>query len=104
MTCLAGLTFVLKVLNSVFMAESGFKVSWIDASVVVEKPKLALYTEGMKDTISKVGINRRSIKAKTNEGIGHIGRSESIAAYAIYIVVPAVRRVSLKADKHLGHD
>jgi 2-C-methyl-D-erythritol 2,4-cyclodiphosphate synthase len=69
--------------------EKGFEVTWIDATVVVERPKLAPYIEGMKDAIRQVGINGVSIKAKTNEGMGPIGRGEGIAAYAICLLVPA---------------
>lgn len=66
----------------------GYSVSWIDSTVIAESPKLAPYVEQMKTAISNAGISRAgiSIKAKTNEGMGFIGRGEGIAAFAVCIL------------------
>ena len=61
----------------------------IDATVIMEKPKLAPYTAAMVTNIartlkiSEVVVN---IKAKTNEGMGFIGRNEGIAVFATALV------------------
>jgi 2-C-methyl-D-erythritol 2,4-cyclodiphosphate synthase len=68
--------------------EKGLEVSWVDATVLAEKPKLAPYIEGMKDAIMKAGIKGINIKATTNEGMGPIGRGEGIAAYAVCLLAP----------------
>ena len=67
---------------------NGYEVSWIDSIIIAEKPKLALYIESMKTVISGSGIPSGviNIKAKTNEGMGFIGRGEGIAAYAVCLL------------------
>lgn len=67
---------------------NGFEVSWIDVTVIAEIPKLSPYIEAMKDAISSAGIpsGHVSIKAKTNEGMGFIGRGEGIAASAVCLL------------------
>jgi 2-C-methyl-D-erythritol 2,4-cyclodiphosphate synthase len=66
--------------------ENGYEVSWVDATVVAEQPKLAPHIEDMINAIIKAGIKGVSIKAKTNEGMGPIGRGEGIAAYAVCLL------------------
>ena len=67
---------------------SGYEAAWIDSIIITEKPKLAPYIEAMKETISGSGIPSGSIniKAKTNEGMGFIGRGEGIAAQAVCLL------------------
>ncbi len=67
---------------------NGLDISWIDSTVITEKPKLAPYIETMKEAISKAGITSGliNIKAKTNEGMGFIGKGEGIAAYAVCLL------------------
>jgi 2-C-methyl-D-erythritol 2,4-cyclodiphosphate synthase len=70
---------------------NGYKVSWVDATIMAEKPKLAPYIESMKNEIERAGIPSGliNIKAKTNEGMGFIGRGEGIAAYAVCLLEKA---------------
>ncbi len=65
-----------------------FEISWIDTTVIIEEPKLSPYIESMKRAISQSGIPSGliNIKAKTNEGMGFIGRGEGIAAYAVCLL------------------
>jgi 2-C-methyl-D-erythritol 2,4-cyclodiphosphate synthase len=67
---------------------NGYKVSWIDAIVIAERPKLSPFIESMKEAISQSGIPSGliNIKAKTNEGMGLIGRGGGIAAYAVCLL------------------
>lgn len=69
---------------------NGYEVSWIDTSIIAEKPRLFPYFEAMKSRISETGIpsGAINIKAKTNEGMGFIGRGEGIAAYAVCSLCP----------------
>jgi 2-C-methyl-D-erythritol 2,4-cyclodiphosphate synthase len=62
-----------------------YVVSWIDSTIIAEQPKLSPYIEDMKTALSESGIPSGiiNIKAKTNEGMGFIGRGEGIAAYAV---------------------
>lgn len=75
--------------NIVELARSnGFEIEWIDSIVITEKPKLAPHINSMKDAISKAGISPAivNIKAKTNEGMGLIGKGEGIAAQAVCLL------------------
>ncbi len=67
---------------------NGFKVAWVDTTIIVERPKLAPYIEQMKEALSQTGLQsgQINIKAKTNEGMGFIGRGEGIAAYAVCVI------------------
>jgi len=67
---------------------NGYEVSWIDATVIAEDTKLSPYFESMKEAISQSGIPSGliNIKAKTNEGMGFIGRGEGIAAFAVCLL------------------
>jgi 2-C-methyl-D-erythritol 2,4-cyclodiphosphate synthase len=70
------------------MRANGYEVSWIDSYVIAERPKLSPYIESMKEALSRSGIPSGliNIKAKTNEGMGFIGRCEGIAAYAVCLL------------------
>jgi 2-C-methyl-D-erythritol 2,4-cyclodiphosphate synthase len=62
------------------------KVMNIDATIVAEKPKMAPYISSMRKNITKsigIDISNVSLKAKTNEGLGSIGKNEAIACYCI---------------------
>jgi 2-C-methyl-D-erythritol 2,4-cyclodiphosphate synthase len=67
---------------------NGYKISWVDAIIIAERPKLSLYIDSMKEAVSESGIPSGiiNIKAKTNEGMGFIGRGEGIAAYAVCLL------------------
>jgi len=67
---------------------NGFEISWIDSTVIAESPRLSPYIEPMKEAICSARIPRGviNIKAKTNEGMGFIGRGEGIAAYAVCLL------------------
>ncbi len=67
---------------------NGYKVVWVDTTIIAERPKLAPYISRMKQALSLTGISAGSIniKAKTNEGMGFIGRGEGMAAYAVCLL------------------
>lgn len=67
---------------------NGYYISWIDTTIIAEKPKLSPYIDQIKESLSMTGISTRSIniKAKTNEGMGFIGRGEGIAAFAVCLL------------------
>lgn len=68
--------------------KSGYAVAWIDSTIIAERPKLSPYTEKMKAAIAQTGIpsGQINIKAKTNEGMGFIGRGEGIAVHAVCLL------------------
>ena len=76
------------------VAEAGYSVGNVDATVVLERPKLKPYFEEMREKIAKcVGIEAGSVsvKATTNEGMGFIGRQEGCAAFAVCTLFPLVK-------------
>jgi 2-C-methyl-D-erythritol 4-phosphate cytidylyltransferase/2-C-methyl-D-erythritol 2,4-cyclodiphosphate synthase len=67
----------------------GLAVGNVDATVILERPKLAPHVDKMRATLAEVlgvTIDRVSIKGKTNEGVGEIGRGEAIAVHAIALI------------------
>jgi 2-C-methyl-D-erythritol 2,4-cyclodiphosphate synthase len=67
---------------------NGYAVKWIDTTIIAERPRLSRYSEEIKESLSRAGIPAGviNIKAKTNEGMGFIGRGEGIAAYAVCLL------------------
>ncbi len=72
------------------MKQEGLEVAWIDSVVIAERPKLQSFINQMKENISGSGIplNLINIKAKTNEGMGPVGREEGMMAQAVCILKP----------------
>ena len=57
--------------------------------MIAERPKLSPHIAEMRARIAEaLGIDESqvSIKAKTNEGLGAIGRNEAIAAQAVALI------------------
>lgn len=66
--------------------ENRFTIDWIDAVVIVEKPKLGPHFPKMREALAKslnVSADSIHLKAKTNEGVDAIGRGEAIAAHVV---------------------
>lgn len=71
------------------LAESGFRVENVDATVVCESPRLERHRERMKERIGEaltVEGSRISVKATTTDGLGPIGRGEGMAAHALALI------------------
>ena len=71
------------------IAEHGFHVGNIDATVVLEKPRLAGHIPQMVLAISRTaGVQPGvvNVKATTTEKLGFAGREEGIAAYAVVLI------------------
>jgi len=69
--------------------EKKMEILNIDSVIVAEKPKLAAYIPRMKNVlcpILEVAEDDLGIKAKTNEGLGSVGREEAIACWAQALV------------------
>jgi len=69
--------------------ERNIEILNIDSVIVAEKPKLAPYILRMKKVlcpILDVEEDDLGIKAKTNEGLGAVGREDAIACWAQALV------------------
>ncbi|MDX1394545.1 MAG: 2-C-methyl-D-erythritol 2,4-cyclodiphosphate synthase [Gemmatimonadota bacterium] len=70
--------------------EAGYTVGNVDVTVVAEHPRMAPLVPRMTGRLAPaLGVDegRISIKGKSNEGMGWIGRGEGIAAIAVATVV-----------------
>ncbi len=70
----------------------GLTVFQVDVTVVAEQPKVAPYRDAMRAALGDVlGIapDRVSVKGKTNEGMGWVGRGEGIACIAVATLIEA---------------
>ena len=70
-----------------------YNVVNIDATLVLEQPKINPHIESMQQVLSSVmNINADdiSIKATTNEKLGFVGREEGVAAYAVALITKTV--------------
>ena len=68
------------------VTEAGHHFVQADITVIAEAPKLAPYVDAMQQRLADalvVGPSAISIKGKTNEGMGWIGRGEGIAVIAV---------------------
>src|SRR5439155_17950400 len=69
--------------------ERGLGVGSLDATVIAQAPRLAPHIDAMRVTIAKalaIGVDRVSVKATTNDGLGIVGSGDAIAALAIATV------------------
>ena len=68
---------------------AGFSVTNVDATVVLEQPKVAPHLDDIRTRLAGViglTLDRVSVKAKTSEGVDAVGRGEAIAAHATALV------------------
>ena len=78
------LLFIKKVKE--ILSRRRFKIVNIDSVVLAQEPKLGPYKEKMRANIAKalgVPVSCVSVKAKTKEGFGAVGKKQAIACYAV---------------------
>lgn len=71
----------------------------VDTVVIAQEPQLAALIPRMKEalcSVLEIGREDIGIKAKTNEGIGGIGRGEAIAAWAHVLVSLSPKKKALE--------
>ena len=69
--------------------QAGWALVNVDATIHAQQPKIGPYVAAMVANISAdLGVSSQAVnvKAKTNEGLGHLGRQEGIAANAIVLL------------------
>lgn len=70
--------------------EAGWRIENIDATLIAERPKIAPHVDAMRAAIAACcGLEAAavSVKGKTSEKLGALGRSEGIAALAVALLV-----------------
>ncbi|UCF97845.1 MAG: 2-C-methyl-D-erythritol 2,4-cyclodiphosphate synthase [Spirochaetaceae bacterium] len=71
------------------LSKGGFRPRNVDATIVLESPRLSPYIEQMRSNLSQdMGIPATaiSVKAKTKEGLGLTGQGRAVEAYAVALV------------------
>jgi 2-C-methyl-D-erythritol 2,4-cyclodiphosphate synthase len=66
--------------------EKKLRIVHLDAVVICERPKLGPHFPAMRAAVAQslgISLDQINLKAKTNEGLGEIGRGEAIASHTI---------------------
>jgi 2-C-methyl-D-erythritol 2,4-cyclodiphosphate synthase len=69
------------------VAEEGYAIEHVDATVMLEAPKLAPHREAIEASLAAV-LGSVNVKATTGERMGFIGRGEGAAALAVATIAP----------------
>lgn len=71
------------------LRREGYEIGNIDATVLAQAPKLKPYIEEMRRNLASacgVDMDRISVKATTEEGLGFTGSGEGMAAHAVCLI------------------
>ena len=74
------------------IAEHGWSVVNVDATLLAQKPKIAPFVPQMRQALADVlglSVDVVSVKATTTERLGFVGREEGIAAQAVCLLQSA---------------
>jgi 2-C-methyl-D-erythritol 2,4-cyclodiphosphate synthase len=72
----------------------GYRVGQVDVTVVTEEPRLSEHRAAMRAALARtlgVATTEVSVKGKTNERMGWIGRGEGLACIAVASILPDER-------------
>jgi 2-C-methyl-D-erythritol 2,4-cyclodiphosphate synthase len=67
--------------------EAGWVVAHVDATVVLERPKLAPHRDAIRESLASV-LGSVNVKFTTGEKMGFVGREEGAAALAVATLAP----------------
>lgn len=81
----------LKLLEEVgrLLAEKGYTVGNVDATIVAQRPKMAPHIPVMRENIARVlhvDVDRINVKATTEEHLGFTGTGEGMACHAVCLL------------------
>ena len=71
------------------LAEHGYRIGNVDATVLAQQPKLAPPISAMRENLAAamgISMEQVSVKATTEEGLGFTGAGEGIAAHAVALI------------------
>jgi 2-C-methyl-D-erythritol 2,4-cyclodiphosphate synthase len=69
--------------------EAGYAIVNVDATILVDRPKLAPFTARMRENLASalsIGVDAVGVKAKTSEGMGYTGDGSGIAVHAVALL------------------
>ncbi|MBL4888890.1 MAG: 2-C-methyl-D-erythritol 2,4-cyclodiphosphate synthase [Candidatus Lindowbacteria bacterium] len=79
-------------ISSIELLKQSLPKNWeivqIDSTIVCDQPKIQLYKDSMIDKIKTVlgPLVQVTIKGKTSEGLGYVGRGEGIVSFAVVLI------------------
>lgn len=85
-------SFVLAKRTAELLKEKGYKISNIDATLIMQAPKVRPYIEQMQKNIAdvySVDVSCVNVKATTEEGLGFTGEKLGIASHAVCLITKA---------------
>ena len=71
--------------------EHAYRLHNIDAVIIAQKPRLALHIPAMRRNLADLlltDVGSVSVKAKTAESLGALGRGEGMAVHAVCLLTP----------------
>lgn len=71
------------------LAERGFTIGNVDATILAQRPKLAPHIPAMREKLARaMGVEpgQVNVKATTEEGLGFTGAGEGMAAHAVCLI------------------
>jgi 2-C-methyl-D-erythritol 2,4-cyclodiphosphate synthase len=72
------------------LRERGFRVVNVDVTVIAERPKIGPHRDAIRARLAAtlgIAVDAVSVKGKTNEGMGWVGRGEGLACIAVASVM-----------------
>ena len=72
------------------LSDEGWNVNNVDCTLILEQPKIKPFVDSMTSclaSILQIPVSRMSIKGKTNEKMGFVGRGEGVVATAIVSII-----------------
>ena len=70
--------------------QKGYKISNIDCTIAMQRPKLRPHIDTMSQTLADVmgvDVDRVSVKATTTERLGFEGREEGVSTHAVALLI-----------------
>lgn len=71
------------------LADSGYAIGNIDATIIAQKPKMRPHIDQMRENIAsalKIRPDQVGVKATTEEGLGFTGSGAGISAHAVCLL------------------
>lgn len=71
------------------VTETGYKVSNVDCTIAMQRPKLRPHIDTMRSTLAAVmglDVDRVSVKATTTERLGFEGREEGVSVHSVVLL------------------
>jgi len=68
---------------------AGYEIRSVDVTILAERPRLGPMKLEIRDTVAdllKLPAEAVGLKARTNEGLGPIGRQEAISCHAVVVL------------------